>query len=77
MVTGEQQQYPYDTLVLAPGVAAIKPPLPGVDLPNIFQMKTVPDRCGWGAAATPLTTTRMQRLLLRSFRPVPTALAAG
>lgn len=44
VVTGVKQQHPYDALVLAPGAAAIQPPLPGVGLPGIFQMKTVPDR---------------------------------
>lgn len=33
----------YDALVLSPGAFAIKPPLPGIDLPGIFQMKTIPD----------------------------------
>jgi NAD(P)H-nitrite reductase large subunit len=42
--TGQEATYPYDKLVLAPGAAAVKPPLPGVDLPGVFQMKTVPDR---------------------------------
>lgn len=44
VLTGAEQRHSYDALVLAPGAAAIKPPLPGVDLPGIFQMKTVPDR---------------------------------
>lgn len=43
VVTGEQQQHSYDALVLSPGATAIKPPLPGVNLPGIFQMKTIPD----------------------------------
>lgn len=43
VVTGEEATYSYDKLVLAPGAAAVKPPLPGVDLPGVFQMKTVPD----------------------------------
>lgn len=42
--TGQEATYAYDKLVLAPGAAAVKPPLPGVDLPGVFQMKTVPDR---------------------------------
>ena len=41
--SGQESTYPYDALVLSPGAAAIKPPLPGVDLPGIFQMKTIPD----------------------------------
>lgn len=43
LASGAEQQYEYDALVLAPGANAIKPPLPGVDLPGIFKMKDIPD----------------------------------
>jgi len=33
----------YDKLVLAPGALSIRPALPGIDLPGIFQVRTVPD----------------------------------
>ncbi|MCB9653301.1 MAG: FAD-dependent oxidoreductase [Deltaproteobacteria bacterium] len=33
----------YDKLVLATGAAPIRPPLPGIDLPGIFAIRTVPD----------------------------------
>ena len=33
----------YDALVLAPGAAPIRPPLPGIDLPGIFALRTIPD----------------------------------
>ncbi len=33
----------YDKLVLAPGGRSIRPPLPGIDLPGIFEVRTVPD----------------------------------
>jgi NADPH-dependent 2,4-dienoyl-CoA reductase/sulfur reductase-like enzyme/rhodanese-related sulfurtransferase len=33
----------YDKLVLSPGAAPILPPLPGIDLPGIFSLRTVPD----------------------------------
>ena len=33
----------YDALVLSPGAAPIRPPLPGIDLPGIFTLRTVPD----------------------------------
>jgi NADPH-dependent 2,4-dienoyl-CoA reductase/sulfur reductase-like enzyme/rhodanese-related sulfurtransferase len=42
-VTGEVTTEPYDKLVLAPGAAPIRPPLPGIDLPGIFSVRTVPD----------------------------------
>jgi len=33
----------YDKLVLSPGAPSVRPPLPGIDLPGIFQVRTVPD----------------------------------
>jgi NADPH-dependent 2,4-dienoyl-CoA reductase/sulfur reductase-like enzyme/rhodanese-related sulfurtransferase len=33
----------YDYLVLAPGAAPIRPPLPGIDLPGIYSMRTLQD----------------------------------
>ena len=33
----------YDALVLAPGASAIRPPFPGLDLPGIFSVRTIPD----------------------------------
>jgi NADPH-dependent 2,4-dienoyl-CoA reductase/sulfur reductase-like enzyme/rhodanese-related sulfurtransferase len=33
----------YDALVLSPGAAPIRPALPGVDLPGVFAVRTIPD----------------------------------
>jgi NADPH-dependent 2,4-dienoyl-CoA reductase/sulfur reductase-like enzyme/rhodanese-related sulfurtransferase len=33
----------YDALVLSPGAAPIRPPLPGVDLPGVFAVRNIPD----------------------------------
>ncbi|MFC1968215.1 FAD-dependent oxidoreductase [Chloroflexota bacterium] len=33
----------YDALVLAPGATPIRPPLPGIDLPGIYSLRTIPD----------------------------------
>jgi NADPH-dependent 2,4-dienoyl-CoA reductase/sulfur reductase-like enzyme/rhodanese-related sulfurtransferase len=41
--TGETHIESYDKLVLSPGAESIHPPLPGIDLPGIFQVRTVPD----------------------------------
>ncbi len=41
--TGEVSEHAYDKLVLSPGAASIRPPLPGIDLPGIFHVRTVPD----------------------------------
>ena len=43
VATGEVTIESYDKLVLSPGAASIRPPLPGIDLPGIFQVRTVPD----------------------------------
>jgi NADPH-dependent 2,4-dienoyl-CoA reductase/sulfur reductase-like enzyme/rhodanese-related sulfurtransferase len=34
---------PYDVLVLAPGAAPIRPPLPGIDLPGVFCLRNLED----------------------------------
>jgi NADPH-dependent 2,4-dienoyl-CoA reductase/sulfur reductase-like enzyme/rhodanese-related sulfurtransferase len=33
----------YDVLVLSPGALPIRPPLPGIDMPGIFSVRTIPD----------------------------------
>ena len=41
--TGETRAERYDALVLSPGAAPIRPPLPGVDRPGVFAVRTIPD----------------------------------
>ena len=41
--TGEVSTQTYDKLVLSPGAVSVHPPLPGIDLPGIFHVRTVPD----------------------------------
>ena len=41
--TGEVTTEHYDKLVISPGAAPIRPPLPGIDLHGIFGVRTVPD----------------------------------
>lgn len=43
LATGEVTIRPYDKLVLSPGASSFHPPLPGIDLPGIFHVRTVPD----------------------------------
>ena len=43
VTTGEVTTEPYDKLVLSPGAPSVRPPLPGIDLPGIFHVRTVPD----------------------------------
>lgn len=41
--TGKVASESYDKLVLSPGATPVRPPLPGIDLPGIFPVRTVPD----------------------------------
>ncbi|MGA9239879.1 FAD-dependent oxidoreductase, partial [Robiginitalea sp.] len=41
--TGELSIEKYDKLVLSPGAVSVRPPLPGIDLPGVFHVRTVPD----------------------------------
>jgi NADPH-dependent 2,4-dienoyl-CoA reductase/sulfur reductase-like enzyme/rhodanese-related sulfurtransferase len=43
VATGEVTTEAYDKLVLSPGAVSVRPPLPGIDLPGIFHVRTVPD----------------------------------
>ena len=43
VTTGEVTTESYDKLVLSPGGSSVHPPLPGIDLPGIFHVRTVPD----------------------------------
>ena len=43
VATGKVTTESYDQLVLSPGAASVHPPLPGIDLPGIFHVRTVPD----------------------------------
>jgi len=33
----------YNALLLSPGATPIRPPLPGIDLPGVFVLRTIPD----------------------------------
>jgi NADPH-dependent 2,4-dienoyl-CoA reductase/sulfur reductase-like enzyme/rhodanese-related sulfurtransferase len=47
--SGREYAEPYDALVLSTGAAPIIPPLPGVDLPQVRVLRTVPDVDALGA----------------------------
>jgi len=41
--SGKTTTETYDKLVLSPGAKSLRPPIPGIDLPGIFEVRTVPD----------------------------------
>lgn len=43
LATGEEFYETYDKLILAPGAAPLRPPIPGLDLPGIFTLRNLPD----------------------------------
>lgn len=43
LASGLDYEESYDRLILAPGAAPIRPPLPGIDLPGIFTLRNLQD----------------------------------
>jgi len=43
VATGRESEERYDALVLSPGAQPIRPDWPGIDLPGIFALRTIPD----------------------------------
>jgi NADPH-dependent 2,4-dienoyl-CoA reductase/sulfur reductase-like enzyme len=41
--TGREYEESYDKLILAPGAAPVRPPIPGIDLQGIFTLRTMQD----------------------------------
>jgi NADPH-dependent 2,4-dienoyl-CoA reductase/sulfur reductase-like enzyme/rhodanese-related sulfurtransferase len=43
LAAGKKRTERYDALVLSPGSVPLRPPLPGIELPGIFTLRTIPD----------------------------------
>ena len=43
LTTGRQYRETYDRLILAPGAAPVKPPVPGTEEPGVFTLRNIPD----------------------------------
>ncbi len=43
LTTGAEKDERFDALVLSPGAAPVRPPLPGLELPGVFSVRTIPD----------------------------------
>src|SRR5262249_3113105 len=43
LASGREYEEGYDKLILAPGAAPLRPPIPGIDLPGIFTLRNLQD----------------------------------
>ena len=43
LASGREYEETYDKLILAPGTAPLRPPIPGMDLPEIFTLRNLQD----------------------------------
>src|ERR1700722_9554217 len=53
LASGRDYEESYDKLILAPGAAPLRPPIPGVDLPGIFTLRNLQDMDRIKAALSP------------------------
>jgi NADPH-dependent 2,4-dienoyl-CoA reductase/sulfur reductase-like enzyme/rhodanese-related sulfurtransferase len=78
--TGEVTTESYDKLVLSPGAVAVHPPLPGVDLPGIFHVRTVPDAKTireWVERGTEFLSGMYSYSGIQALKPVRRAVVVG
>lgn len=78
--TNEVTKHTYDKLVLAPGAVAVRPPLPGIDLPGIFHVRTVPDAKAineWIEKGNPFLTGMHKYSGFQTLRPKTRAVVVG
>ncbi len=67
-------------LVLAPGAVAVRPPLPGIDLPGIFHVRTVPDAKAineWIEKGNPFLSGMYRYSGFQAVRPKTHAIVVG
>ena len=78
--TGEVTTESYDKLVLSPGAASVHPPLPGIDLPGIFHVRTVPDARTireWVAGGTEFLAGMFKYSGIQYVKPTTRAVVIG
>jgi NADPH-dependent 2,4-dienoyl-CoA reductase/sulfur reductase-like enzyme/rhodanese-related sulfurtransferase len=78
--TGEVTTESYDKLVLSPGASSVHPPLPGIDLPGIFHVRTVPDARSireWVERGTTFLTGMYKYSGIQMLKPVRRAVVVG
>ena len=80
VATGEVTTESYDKLVLSPGASSIHPLLPGIDLPGIFHVRTVPDARTireWVERGTTFLTGMFNYSGIQMVKPVRHAVVVG
>ncbi len=80
VTTGEVTTESYDKLVLSPGAASVRPPMPGIDLPGIFQVRTVPDAKAvreWIERGSPFLAGMQKFSGFQAVRPKTRAVVIG
>lgn len=80
VATGEVTTHTYDKLVLSPGAVSVRPPLPGIELPGIFHVRTVPDAreiCEWIEKGNPFLAGIYRYSGFQTLRPKPRAVVIG
>jgi NADPH-dependent 2,4-dienoyl-CoA reductase/sulfur reductase-like enzyme/rhodanese-related sulfurtransferase len=78
--TGKVTTESYDKLVLSPGAPSIRPPLPGIDLPGIFSVRTVLDARHireWLDKGTPFLAGMSRYSGIQAVRPKTRAVVVG
>ncbi len=78
--TGEVTTESYDKLVLSPGALSVRFPLPGIDLPGIFHVRTVPDARTireWVERGTTFLTGMFNYSGIQAVKPVRHAVVVG
>ncbi len=78
--SGKESTESYDKLVLSPGAASVRPPLPGIDLPGIFHVRTVPDARQireWIERGSPLLAGMHRYSGFQTVRPKTRAVVVG
>jgi len=80
VTTGEVTTESYDKLVLSPGAPSVHPPLPGIDLPGIFHVRTVPDTktiLEWIERGTSFLTGMYRYSGIQMVKPLRRAVVVG
>jgi len=78
--SGEVSTESYDKLVLSPGAESVHPPLPGIDLPGIFHVRTVPDALKireWLEKGSPFLAGMHRYSGFQTVRPKTRAVVVG